>query len=250
MLTTLAVLAASIVPSQCGYGYPPPPVYFDPCPPTYYYPRYSPAYCPTYTTPAYTQPAKRAEDYWVPYYEKTTAPAKKATTATPPRLSRGDDDSDSYRRPAKRIENLEFIPAKTVTPKVVYEGEIRTTVYIDATLPGGKSIRVPIVNGLMPEVRLSYANGKLDNQEYHYDRATAFAGKAGDSLTYKKSPRQPPSIEESVEKDDGYGGRVKEVRYRYENFAYVPDQLVAKKVEPPAPPPPDSKLKRPSDIDK
>jgi len=239
VLLLTAATMGQCPPSYGSYSVYPGYYYPYPRPVTYYVPQ---VYCPP---PTYYVPYCQPQTYTVPTVKTAPTPKKEAPAVTIP-----------YTHPTtqKTVENLVAVPEKEVKPKVIFSEEIKTTLYIDATMPSGKTHRIPVINGLLPNIRVGYSNGTLMSVEFHYDnpKPKPFTGKAGDKMIYTHGPKMP-SITESVEKDDGYGGKYQEIRYQHVNLMLVPDRLVPALILPDPKdlgidPPPDSKLKKPSEI--
>jgi len=141
----------------------------------------------------------------------------------------------------------------TVRPTVLFAGEISTTFYVEAILPSGTAYRVPVINSLLPNIRLRYHNGVLTGLEYLYENPAAkvFEGRAGDRVDYLNG-HKIPAVTESVERSDHAGRRVHEIRNEYTSVLFVPGKTIPRQPQDlrvPVPPP-DSTLKPPGDIEK
>lgn len=143
--------------------------------------------------------------------------------------------------PPARVFRLDPVAAREVKPRLVLADEIKSTEYATATMPDGKTCRVPVINGTAPEIRAVYDNGVLTSLEYHY--ATGVPHPGGD-ITAEKI-KGGIGIEESSECVDQYGRRVVQVTRQYVVHRYMP--RAAKTAVPDSP---DQKLRRPSDVPK
>jgi len=150
------------------------------------------------------------------------------------------------KKPSVRAENkYAAVPNKEIKPKIVFSEEIVSTMYVSAAIVT-KNYRIPVINGMLPNIRFGYSNGVLQSLEYHYDypQVKKLPVKQTDSIAYIRSTNQPPTVTQLTEKDDGRGGRIEEVRYHHVVVVFVPDRIVNMLDLP------DNKLRPPSEIEK
>jgi hypothetical protein len=62
------------------------------------------------------------------------------------------------------------------TPRIIIKDEIKTIFYVDAVTPSGMRFRVPVLNGLLPRIDLTYIKGQatMDLCEFVYSKGTPF----------------------------------------------------------------------------
>jgi len=122
---------------------------------------------PVYTTPIYSLPST------IPY----TAPSPVTSLASP------------------------------IYHNIHYSGTVRSKEYVDAVLPNGKKMKVPVINGIAPFINSKCTAGS-EVYDFTYNSQDRWSGKT--PIYYDAEKKSPPVVTETVEKRqqyDDYKGR-------------------------------------------